>query len=96
MVNLFLVLVDGKVYRVVSSDADGYAKLALNLAPGKHSVVASYDDHTASNSITVKSILSVKKTTNVKKSAKSTVIKINVKGKTTKVKFAYKGKNKVS
>ena len=85
---------DGKNYTVVT-DADGYAKLGLNLAPGKHAVDASYDGNNVSSNITVKSLLSAKKTTNVKKSAKRTFVNINVRGKTSKVKFAYKGKNKV-
>ena len=46
--------------------------------------------------IVVKSLLSAKKTTSVKKSASVTAIKITVKGKTSKVKFTYKGKNSIS
>ena len=87
--------VDGKTYSVLS-DVNGYAKLNLNLAPGTHKVTAAFNNNTASSNVVVKSLLSAKKTTNVKKSAKSTIVKITVKGKTTKVKFTYKGKNKIS
>ena len=66
------------------------------LAPGTYNVAAEYDGNSKQNKVVVKSLLSAKKTTNVKKSAKSTTVKITVKGKTTKVKFTYKGKNSVS
>ena len=87
--------VDGKVYSR-NSDAEGYAILVLNLAPGSHIVTAQYDGKVKSTSIVVKSLISAKKTTTVKKSAKSTAVKITIKGKTSKVRFTYKGKNKVS
>ena len=90
--------VGGKTYSVVS-DANGYAKLKLNLKPGSYKITVSANGKSVSNMIKVKSIIVAKKTTNVKKKAKKTIIKITVKGhkvkQTSKVKFTYKGKNKV-
>ena len=90
--------VNGKSYTAVS-DANGYAGVKLNLAPGTYTVTASYDGNSVSNKVVVKHIVSVKKTSKVKKSARKTIIKITVKGhkvkQSSKVKFTYKGKNKV-
>ena len=90
--------VNGKPYTAIS-DSNGYATVKLNLAPGTYTVTASYDGNTVSNKVVVKHIVSAKKTTNVKKSAKKTYVKITVKGhkvkQTANVKFTYKGKNKV-
>ena len=91
--------VAGKVYSVLT-DANGVATIKPSLAPGKYTVTAGYFDKSVSNTFTVKQIISAKKTTNVKKSKKQTVIPITVKGHKVKqsvnVKFAYKGKTKVS
>ena len=73
--------VNGAVYSR-TTDANGYASLALNLAPGTHIVTVEYDGNSRSNTIVVKSIFSAKSTTTVKRTAKSTTIKITVKGKT--------------
>ena len=90
--------VDGKTY-ARTTGAGGYATLNLNLAPGNHVVVVASDDDLVYYEITVKHIISAKKTTIIKKSAKKTIIKITVKGhkvkQTVNVKFTYKGVNKI-
>ena len=89
---------NGKTY-YGSTDAKGYAYITAKLAPGTYKVTAEYGGVKVTNKITIKHIVSAKKTTKVKKSAKRTIIKITVKGHKVKqssnVKFTYKGKNKV-
>ena len=93
-----LFIVDGKAYNR-NTDANGYATLKLNLAPGNHELYVSSDDDLITNKIIVKHIVNAKKTTTVKKSAKKTTISITVKGhnvkQTVDVKFTYKGANKI-
>ncbi|WP_407377534.1 hypothetical protein [Methanobrevibacter sp.] len=91
--------VAGKTY-YAPTNAKGIATVKLSLAPGKYTITASYSGKTVKNSVTVKQIISAKKTTNVKKSKKQTFITITVKGHKVKqsvnVKFTYKGKNKIA
>ena len=85
------------------SDSNGYASVNLNLKPGTYKITATTTSNgreiSVSNVIKVKSIIRAKKTTKIKKSKKKTIIKITLKGhkvkQTVKVKFTYKGKNKV-
>ena len=90
--------VAGKSYNI-ETDANGYASLKINLKQGNYNIVASVNGVSVSNKIKVKHIIYAKKTTNVKKSAKRTVIDITVKGhkvkQSAKVNFTYKGKNTV-
>lgn len=97
-------IIKGKEYRG-TTDGNGYAYVSPNLAPGSYNVDVKfegndqYKEANASAKITVKHIISAKKTTNVKKSAKKTIINIGVKGEkikaTKNVKFTSTGKKKV-
>ena len=91
--------VAGNTY-YANTDAKGVATVKLSLAPGKYTVTAEYSGKTVKNTVTVKQIISAKKTTTVKKSKKTTLITITVKGHKVKqsvsVKFTYKGKNRVA
>ena len=62
------------------TDKDGYAKLTINLNPGKYTITAQYAAYKVSNKIKVKQTLKlVKKTVKVKKTAKKLKIKAKLK-----------------
>ena len=94
--------VNGRDYNGIT-DANGYARLRINLNPGKYTITARYHNMSVSKKIQVKQTLSlVKKTVSVKKgknlvlSAKlKWTLKVNkgksVKGK--KIVFKFKGKS---
>ena len=80
------------------TDANGYAKLKINLNPGKYTITAEYKNTKVSNKLVVKQTLKlVKKTVKVKK-GKKLVLKAKLKwtnGKPIKgkiIKFTFKGK----
>ena len=89
--------VDGKLFKTVKTDKNGYASVVLTHAPGKHTVKAVYKASTLVKTVTVKQILTLKKVT-VKKSAKKldlTATVKKVKGlnvKNQKVTFKFNGK----
>ena len=86
------VTVNGKTY-AVKTNSKGYAKLSLNLIPGKYTITAQYKNTKVSNKLTIKSTISlVKKTIKIKKSAKSFKIKVKLKWSNGK---AIKGKKVV-
>lgn len=94
------IKVNSKTYKV-RTDSKGYAKLNINLKPGKYTIKATYKGFTVKNKVTVKSTLvtkdiSKKKSKTVKFTAKVLDTKGNVaKGK--KVTFTFKGsKHKVT
>ena len=75
---------------VAMTDANGYAKLKINLNPKKYTVVAEYSKYKVTNKLVVKQVLLlVKKTVSVKKTAKKLVIKAKLKKSNGK---AIKGK----
>ena len=63
------------------TDAEGRARLKINLAHASYVMDINYKGFSAKNNIVVKNIIKAKKTTTVKKSAKSLKIKITLKGK---------------
>ena len=80
-------------------DKTGHASIKINLLPKKYTIVAEYKGFKTSNKLVVKQILKVsKKTTKVKKSAKSFKLKATLKYRTGKVlkgktiTFKFKGK----
>ena len=87
----------GKKYTTVS-DAKGYAKVPITLAPGKYRVTATADDSSVSNKIKVKSVIHATKYVKAKKgnTTKSKVVLWGLKSKIVKKpKFRYLGKKKV-
>jgi len=87
----------GKKYTAVS-DAKGYAKVPITLAPGKYRVTATADDSSVSNKIKVKSVIHATKYVKAKKgnTTKSKVVLLGLKNKIVKKpKFRYLGKKKV-
>ena len=90
--------INGQIFNT-KTDGNGIASFKISLKPGTYTVKISAGNHEVSNKIIIKHIISAKKTTKVKKSAKKTIIKITLKGhnvkQTSKVKFKYLGKNKV-
>jgi hypothetical protein len=91
------IKVNGVVY-AIKTDSKGYARLPLNLVPGKYSISTEYKNSKVKNKITVKQILKlVKKTVKVKKGKK---LKLKAKLKSSKGKpikgkkitFKFKGK----
>ncbi len=90
--------INGQIFNT-KTDVKGFASVKISLKPGTYTVKTSAGNHEVSNKIVIKHIVSAKKLTKVKKSAKKTIIKITVKGhkvkQTAKVKFKYSGKNKV-
>ena len=92
--------IGNKVF-TASTNKDGWAYLNVkNIASGKYTIKAEYKGSSVSNMLTVKTLISAKKVSKVKKSAKKTIIQITLKGpKTTNkknVKFKYNGKTKVA
>ena len=84
---------------VATTDANGVAKLVINLNPAKYTITAEYAKYKVSNKLVVKQTLKlVKKTVTVKKSAKSFKLKATLKwtsGKAIKGKqivFKFQGK----
>ena len=84
---------------VAKTDANGYARLKINLNPKTYTIVAEYSKYKVSNKVVVKQVLKlVKKTVTVKKTAKKLVIKAKLKksnGKAIvgkKLKLKFKGK----
>ncbi len=81
----------------VSTDKNGIAKLKINMAPGTYAIKTTLNGKTQKNIITVKHVLKTSKVT-VKKSAKSFVLKANLKingkaPKGKKVTFTFRGKS---
>ena len=62
----------------VKTDANGFARLAINLNPGTYNVGVEYAGFKVSNTIVVKQTLTAKKTQKVKKSKKKNKIKAKV------------------
>lgn len=91
-------IISGKTYSA-KTDSNGYAYLKINLAPKKYSVTSEYHGFKVSNSIVVKQVINAKKTTKVKRTAKSLKIKVILKGKKPykkqKLTVKFKGKNYV-
>lgn len=89
----------GQIFNA-KTDGNGFASVKISLKLGTYTVKTSAGNHEVSNKIVIKHIVSAKKVTKVKKSAKRTIIKITVKGhnvkQSSKVKVTYNGKNKVS
>ena len=56
------IKINGVVYRC-TTDKDGYASLAINLAPGHYDISASYEGYTVTRTVYVKSIITAKDTT---------------------------------
>lgn len=90
--------INSKTYTRTTNSA-GYAVLNMNintLVPKTYEITATYNGLTVSNTVKVKQIITAKKTTNVKKSAKKLNIKITLKGKSVyknkviKIKFKNK------
>ena len=84
---------------IATTDANGVAKLKINLNPAKYTITAEYAKYKVSNKLVVKQTLKlVKKTVTVKKSAKSFKLKATLKwtsGKAIKGKqivFKFQGK----
>ena len=76
------------------TNSKGYAKLTINLKPGKYKVYAEYKGTKVSNKIKVKQVLKVKKTIKLKK-PKKFALKAKLKGpnkKGQKIIFKFKGK----
>ena len=90
--------INGQIFNA-KTDGEGLASVKISLKPGTYTVKTSIGNHEVSNKIIIKHIVSTKKVTKVKKSAKRTIIKITVKGhnvkQSSKLKFKYSGKNKV-
>ena len=81
----------------VTTDKDGIARLKINMAPGAYAIKTTLNGKTQKNVITVKHVLKTSKVT-VKKSAKSFVLKANLKingklQKGKKVTFTFRGKS---
>ena len=91
-------IIGSKTYSA-KTDSNGYAYLKINLAPKKYSVTSEYHGFKVSNSIVVKQVINAKKTTKVKRTAKSLKIKVVLKGKKPykkqKLTVKFKGKNYV-
>ena len=73
----------------VKTDKNGYARLSINLNPGKYTVTVTRNGYKISNEIHVKRTLAAKKTQVAKKSAKISKIKVSLKWSNGK---AIKGK----
>ena len=73
----------------VKTDKNGYARLSINLNPGKYTVTVTRNGYKISNEIHVKRTLAAKKTQVAKKSAKISKIKVSLKWSSGK---AIKGK----
>ena len=73
----------------VKTDKKGYARLSINLNPGKYTVTVARNGYKISNEIHVKRTLAAKKTQVAKKSAKISKIKVSLKWSNGK---AIKGK----
>ena len=71
------------------TDKNGYARLSINLNPGKYTVSVTRNGYKISNEISVKRTLAAKKTQVAKKSAKVSKIKVVLKWSNGK---AIKGK----
>ena len=85
----------GKTY-TIKTDANGIAKLKINLIPNKYSIVTEFNAKKVKNTVTVKQVLKVYSLT-VKKTAKSFTLKASLKinGKMVKGKvitFKFMGK----
>ena len=96
----FVSIYANTVYYPCKTDKNGYAKLKINLNPNKFKLTAEYKNYKVSNKLVVKQTLKlVKSTIVVKKSAKSFVIKTQLKwsnGKPIKGKklvVTFKGKH---
>jgi predicted outer membrane repeat protein len=81
----------------VRTDANGIAKFTKAYKPGTYKVTATYDNKVTNlGNLVLKSVLNVPKVTTVKKSAKTTTLKITlkgtgpIKGKTVQVSFMKK------
>ena len=79
--------VDGKTVAGLRTDNNGYASYNVVQTPKTYSITCEVNGLKLTRKLTVKQVISAKKTTNVKKSKKVTKIKITLKGKT-----AYKNK----
>jgi C4-type Zn-finger protein len=84
---------------VAITDANGYARLKIDLNPKTYTIVAEYSKYRVSNKLVVKQTLKlVKKTVKVKKTAKKLVLKAKLKWtngkaiKGKKITFKFKGK----
>lgn len=71
--------INGQIFNA-KTDGNGFASVKISLKLGTYSVKTSAGNHEVSNKIVIKHIVSTKKVTKVKKSAKRTIIKITVKG----------------
>ena len=91
-----VVKLNKKTYKI-KTNSKGIAKLTIpkTVKPGKYTITASYKGQTIKNTITVKKILSSKKSVKVKKTAKKLVLtaKLKKKLKGKKIVFRFRGKN---
>jgi hypothetical protein len=95
------ITVNGVTY-AIKTDKNGYAKLKINLKPGKYKITAEYKNTKVSNKVTVKSTISlVKKTISIKNTASTFKIQAKLKwsngkaisGKKVTIKFQGKSYN---
>ncbi len=89
------ITLNGKKYNL-KTDAKGYVKVKIALKSGSYKAVALYKGFKLTKKVTVKTVIKAKKTTKVKKSAKSLKLKIKLKGKKVlkkkSLKIRFKGK----
>ena len=87
--------INGKTYKV-KTNSKGYASLKIRLNPGKYKITATYKKFTVKNTVTVKSTIKTKISSNKKsKTIKVKAKLLNSKGKILKSKkltFKFKGK----
>ena len=90
-----VVKLNKKTYKL-KTNKNGIVSLTIpkTVKPGKYSITASYKGQTIKNRITVKQILSSKKTVKVKRTAKKLVLtaKLKKKFKGKKITFKFRGK----